>query len=171
MEPRRQNQVNKNKERAFVELAADVLKWSDEKKAIYLELVEDEIQVSGKLWEKIIAKKAKIKISDGRGYDFSDMSEAKTGCTRTVGKSHSGSINNMAGKDGWIRAAIYNHYKDSIDFFLLPPEHTVKCYFNKYDGAKGRVMFSYSYIKDTYANNMEQYRVNSYKDVCKKIGN
>jgi hypothetical protein len=73
----------------------------------------------------------------------------------------------MAGKDGWIRIAIYNHYKESIDFFLLPPDHDVKIYHNKYDGSRrGGVTFSYGITNDNYGNNMQKYRVKNVKAVC-----
>jgi hypothetical protein len=163
---KRQNQVNKNKERAFVELASKTLKWSDEKKAIYLELVEDGLQLSGNLWEKIISKLAKTKIVDARGSDFADLSEAKTGITRKYSCGGRGMVTNMGGKFGWIRVAIYNECKDSIDFFLLPPKHLVKVYYTKYNGSKGHSSYSYGITNDNYGNNMQKYRVKNVKAVC-----
>lgn len=169
---------NRNKEIAFVELAAVSLKMPLQKRMFFMELVDDfASEFSGKLWEKIISHKLKVKCTDVAGCDFSDGSEAKTGSTRTTyssknGKKYpgtSGQISNLSGKTGYIRVAIYNHVKNSIDYFLLPPKHKVKCYFAEATGNQGCAKFSYNSTEDTYSNNLELYRVKGLKEVCKKI--
>ena len=169
---------NRGKEIAFVELAADTLKLPLQKRMFFMELVDDfASEFSGKLWEKIISHKARLKSIDAAGYDFSDGSEAKTGSTYMNAKHKNGNtyyapigqITNLDGKPGYVRVAIYNHIKNNIDFFLLPPKHKVKCYFSKAAGTRGTAKFSYSRVNDTYSNNLELYRVRNLQEVCKKI--
>lgn len=170
---------NREKEIAFVELAADALKLPLQKRMFLIELVNDfASEFSGKLWEKIIERKARLKAIDAAGYDFSDGSEAKTGCTwitysmKSNGKRYpniSGNITNLHGKTGYVRVAIYNNVKKSIDYFLLPPGHKVKCYFTASSGTKGTAKFSYNTKEDTYSNNLELYRVKNLKEACKNI--
>jgi hypothetical protein len=169
---------NREKEIAFVELASDALKLPLQKRMFFMELVDEfASEFSGKIWEKIISKKAGIKFVDEAGRDFSDGSEAKTGSTYTKyttknGKKYpstKGAITNLHGKTGYIRVAIYNHVKKSIDYFLLPPGHKVKCYFTASNGNQGSGQFSYNISEDTYSNNLELYRVKNLKEVCRKF--
>lgn len=157
-----------DKEYAFIDLAADVLKISRSERSYMRKFVRDfENDFSGKLWERIISRLAGIKCTDVAYKDFSDGSEAKTASTReyTDSKGYTticGQISNCQGKKGWIRVACYNSHKSDIDFFLIPPKH--KC---KFDG--GMIRFNYNRTKDTYSNSLEDYRVASIFQACKKL--
>jgi hypothetical protein len=159
-----------DKEFAFIDLAADVLKLSRTERGYMRKFAREfENDFSGKLWERIIARIANVECTDVAYKDFSDGTEAKTASTREYIDSKGdgricGQISNCEGKTGWIRAACYNSYKGDIDYFLIPPHHN--CTFDA-----GMIRFSYNRTKDTYSNGLEQYRVSSVYDVCRNVKN
>lgn len=167
--------INKDKELAFLDLAADILKYSRTERAFIREWINKGHEFSSRIWEEIIEKLAKTKFTDVAHMDFTDGTEAKTGCTRTHMhkiKHHTnicGQITNVAGKIGFIRVACYNNWTQNIDFFVLPPNHTAKAYYSKATGNQGCIKFSYNRSNDTYSNNLETYRVKSVTDCCKPL--
>ena len=162
--------INIEKEFAFLDLAAEVLKISKQERAFIRQWINRGHEFSSKLWEEMIQKLAKTKFTDVAHMDFADGTESKSACTRLDANKGGivGQITNVDGKTGWIRVACYNNWKKTIDFFLLPPNHTVKAYFSAATGNRGHIKFSYNRSADTYSNNLELYRVKLVKDVCKQ---
>lgn len=158
-----------DKEYAFIDLAADLLGLSRTERGYMRKFARDfENDFSGKLWERIIARIANIECTDVAYKDFCDGSEAKSASTREYinSKGHSricGQITNCKGKTGWIRVACYNNHKEDIDYFLIPPDH--ECTFDNYK----KIRFNYNRTLDTYSNSLEQYRVASVYEACKKV--
>lgn len=159
------------KELAFVNLAAKHLGFTKTEKKHMINLVNRGCILSPQLWEMIVENVSGLKFVDKNGYDFEDGSEAKTGsCTLQLKKSTGyyavkGQITNVSGKDGVIRAALYNDWSKKIDFFLLPPGYLCKSYaYEKCPQAS--IKFSYSRKNDTYSNGLEDYRVFFVEDVC-----
>lgn len=163
--------INVEKELAFIDLAADVLKISAQERAFMRKWVDLGHEYSSRLWELIIQHKAETKFEDVAHQDFHDGSEAKSASTRlnAAGNAIVGQISNVTGKTGYIRVACYNNWKKKIDFFLLPPNHNCTAYFSEAAGNRGSIRFSYSRRTNRYSNYLEWYRVHSLQDVCKKI--
>lgn len=161
------------KELAFIDLATKHLGFSNSEKKHMKVLVERGCVLSPQLWEMIVEKLTGSKFVNESKYDFEDFSEAKTGsCTSRPGSkgyySYKGQITGVGGKLGYIRVALYNEYSRSIDFFLLPPDHSCNSYTAEMC-PQAAIKFSYSRRDDTYSNGLEQYRVYKVEDVCSKI--
>lgn len=164
------------KEIAFVKLASEYLGYTNQETKTLLKLAEGGVEMSPRLWEMIIEKVANIKFLNESGYDFADFTEAKTGSMTIRHDSYSGyckrggRITNADGKIGHMRVAIWNECTNDIDFFLIPPDHCCTSY-SSAKNPQGAIQFSYSSKHDSYANNLEMYRVNSVEEVCKKVCN
>ena len=163
------------KELAFVDLASEVFEYPKHYKDNILFMIREYgIDFSSCAWEKIVAKVANTKRTNVAHMDFRDKSEAKS-LAALYYFNHSkgsgsvrGNINNISKKVGYIRVACYNCHKDSIDFFLLPPNH--ECKVNYYESVRnGKLAFNYNRQRDTYSNGLELYRVKDYKEACKEI--
>lgn len=113
-------------------------------------------------------------------HDFvEDGSDCKTStCSKNVRPtksggtsiSYTGKITSVETKIGALRCTVYNEYKNSLDFFLIPHEY-IKFMASDLGGKKGKgkkvINFSYHTTRDTYSNNMEEFRVATFKDICK----
>jgi len=162
------------KEICFLELAKKHLDYSENEISTLLKLVERGAEISPHLWEMIIEKVGNIKFVNKHGYDFEDFSEAKTG-SLTLGVNRitgydtkKGRITNAENKVGYMRVAIWNQCKDSIDYFLIPPDHFCNSYSSK-ACPQGAITFSYSINHDRYSNSLDDYRVYYLEDVCRSI--
>ena len=112
-------------------------------------------------------------------YDFiEDLSDSKTAsCMKRVATksggtyiSYSGKIAGVETKLGALRCTVYNEYKNSLDFFLIPHEY-IKFMAKSMGGKNSHKMgifYSYNITHDSYSNNMEEFRVATFKDICKK---
>lgn len=162
-----------DKEIAFVKLASNYLNYDS---LTLMELVRGGAEISPHLWERIIEKISGIKFVDKNGYDFEDFTEAKTGSLTIRTRSDTGyvdrkgRITNTTGKIGHMRVAIWNGCTDCIDYFLIPPDHNCTSY-SSTNNPQGAIQFSYSIRNDTYANNLEEYRVQTIEEVCKRVEN
>ena len=160
-----------DKEIAFVNLASKYLSYDTN---TLTELVLGGAEISPHLWEKIIEKVGNIKFVNKHGYDFEDFSEAKTGSMtlgtdwRTGYSTKKGRITNAENKIGYMRVAIWNEYKNSIDYFLLPPDHLCTSYSAK-SCPQGSIKFNYSVNHDRYSNCLDDYRVFTLEDVCRSV--
>jgi hypothetical protein len=162
------------KEIAFVNLASQYLDYTKEEISAYMKLVERGAEISPHLWEMIIEKISGIKFVNQNGYDFEDYSEAKTG-SLTVRFDHNkgyntkkGRITNAANKIGYMRVAIWNEWYDSIDYFLIPPDHSCTSYSSEAN-PQGAIQFSYSSNNNRYSNNLQEYRHFLIEEVCQPI--
>ena len=113
-------------------------------------------------------------------YDFvEDLSDSKTAsCSKKVSNtksggtsiSYAGKITSVETKLGALRCVVYNEYKNSLDFFLIPHDY-IKFMMKNLGGKKGQgkkvIPYSYHTTRDTYSNNMEDFRVETFKDICK----
>lgn len=160
-----------NKEIAFVKLASKYLSYDTN---TLMELVHGGAEISPHLWERIIEKVGNIKFVNKNGYDFEDYSEAKTGSMtlginwRTGYTTKKGRITNAENKIGYMRVAIWNQYLDSIDYFLLPPDHLCTSYSTK-ACPQGAITFSYSVNNNRYSNCLDDYKVFFLEDVCRSV--
>jgi hypothetical protein len=77
-------------------------------------------------------------------------------------EAYIGSINGVKGKLGALLVAIYNEYKDSIDYFYIPHDAyqgenpDLRVSFSNYP--KGKINYSYSVRNESYGT-IEKYRV------------
>ena len=113
-------------------------------------------------------------------FDFlEDRSDSKTAtCSKNVRNnksggtsiSYSGKITSVETKQGPLRCTVYNEYKNSLDFFLIPHEY-IDFMAKDLGGKKGQgkkiIPYSYHTTRDTYSNHMEKFRVATFKDICK----
>lgn len=163
-----------DKEISFVDLASTYLSYSPDEINTLIKLVERGAEISPHLWEMIVEQESGIKFVNKDGYDFEDFTEAKTG-SLTVRKNSKrvyskGQITNVSGKIGHMRVAIWNELKNSIDFFLIPPNHYCTTYTSPAT-PRASIQFSYHKKNDTYSNNLELYRVKLLNEVCVKVTN
>jgi len=143
-----------------------------------------------RLVEKCIARESGLTwANNGKDaqleYDFvEDKSDAKTAsCSKverycekneTLYTSYRGKITSVETKLGDLRCVVYNEYRDALDFFLIPHNY-IKFMSSNLGGRKvqGKKVINYSYntTKNTYSNNMEDFRVPTFKDICKVVVN
>jgi hypothetical protein len=129
-----------------------------------------------RLIEKCIAKESGLTWvgDDGLPWDFDeDQSDAKTGTCRVylTKKGYDaccGEISSVDSKMGDLRVVIYNDYKNSCDYFLIPNK-AIKSIASQNYGKnikKMRILFSYSTRNDTYSNGLEVFRKDTFKEIC-----
>jgi len=113
-------------------------------------------------------------------YDFvEDLSDSKTAsCSKRVvtnksggtSISYTGKITSVETKLGALRCTVFNEYKNCLDFFLIPHGY-IKFMAKDLGGKKGQgkkvIPYSYHTTRDTYSNNMEDFRVATFNDICK----
>jgi hypothetical protein len=101
--------------------------------------------------------------------DFEDNSDAKTSSCSLylIKRTYKGMIGSAEHKIGYIRAAIYNEWKDDIDFFLIPPPTSRDniCSYNY----QGNICYSWNMLTEKYSNGLENYRKKTLKEVCVNI--
>ncbi len=162
-----------DKEKAFVEIASKYLDFTNAEKKHMINLVNRGCVLSPQLWEMIVEKVSGLEFVDQSGYDYSDLSEAKTGsCTvrfqATTGYDQvAGQITNIGDKQGVIRTALYNDWTKKIDFFLIPTNHSCTTYTTK-KCPQASLKFSYNRYRDEYSNGLERYRKKNLEEVCQK---
>ena len=136
-----------DKELAFVELASQVLDYSETEKNHMIKFVKRGGIVAPQLWEMIVEEKTGSKFIDEEGKDFEDGSDAKTStCSMRESEkgyiSYKGTIHSVGNKTGYLRVAIYNDCVSEIHYFLIPKKNN--CRISYYDNdPRGRIPFSY----------------------------
>lgn len=77
-----------------------------------------------------------------------------------------GAVTGISKKVSWIRLAVYNDFKGTVDYFLIPTDHGCKITYNRYGG---RIPFHYAHTQDKYSNGLDKYRVADIFEVAKEI--
>lgn len=123
--------------------------------------------------EKLIAQEGNLTWvgDENLPYDYScDLSDAKT-CTIVKGRNQcTGVITSTETKPGALRVVIANIISERVDYFFIPPSairELEKAPGGKKWAMKRCIRFCWSEKKGTYGI-IEQYRCNSFEDMCHK---
>lgn len=136
----------------------------------------DDVNIE-RMIEKSIAKESNLTWvgSENLPWDFKeDRSDAKTasvGITvRKTGKAagqmvYQGSIQHLQNKVGDLRVVVYNEVTEQCDYFLIPYKNISKMSHWDRKG-KQTIGFTYNVREDNYKNDLEQFRRQSFAEIC-----
>lgn len=121
-----------------------------------------------RLIEETLATIGDLKFVDEDGYDFlPDYSDSKT-CSVNA-KDYSGTINSVENKIGSLRITMYNPFTDGLAYFFIHKKYVDRvkspCYGK--NSHKERIQYSYSKVHRDHYGWLEEYRVDSFKELAK----
>lgn len=104
---------------------------------------------------------------DADGYDFSDLSDAKTATVRM--NNHNTrqcrvSIQNVGTKIGALRLVVYNPFTLTVDYFFIPSDQKGQFCTNVTKSGLSTIEVSWSH-KNRY-NKLNQFQMSSFKELA-----